>query len=171
MVNTINKPTLQARCKAARAGVTKYFGSAASVALRGKAWKPTDIDAALAAAIADGDTTDTAKAAWRSAVTQGQASRAVALVLLAGLKALVLATYGSDPKVLGDFGFEVPKPHGKVPAAEKAAAVAKAKATKKQLGPTGTKQRKKAAKATAATPATTTPAELATSPVTTPPKS
>ena len=165
-MNTVNKPTLQARCKAARAGVTKYFAGATQVTLRGKAWKPTDIDAALAAAIADGDATDTAKAAWRSAVTQGKASRSGALLLLAALKALVLATYGGDPKVLGDFGFEVPKPHGKVPAAEKAAAVAKTKATKAALGPTGTKQRKQAAKKAAATPPTTTPAAPATSPAT-----
>jgi hypothetical protein len=166
-LNNVNKPTLQARCKAARAGVTKYFGSATSVTLRGKAWKPTDIDAALAAAIADGDTTDAAKAAWRSAVTTGKASRAVAVALLAALRALVLATYGDDPKVLGDFAFAVPKGHGKVPAAGKAAAVQKTKATKERLGPTGKKQRKKAAKA--ATP--TTPAAPATSPATTPTKS
>lgn len=143
-LNSLNKPTLQARCKAARTGVTKYFASATSVSLRGKAWKPTDIDAALAAAIADGDATDAAKAAWRSAVTTGKASRALAVALLAALKALVLATYGDDPKVLGDFAFEVPKGHGTVPAAEKAAA---------------------------ATPATTTPAATAMSPATTPPKS
>jgi hypothetical protein len=163
-LKNVNKPTLQARCKTARSGVTKYFGSAASVALRGKAWKPTDIDTALAAAIADGDATDAAKAAWRSAVTQGKASRAIAVALLAALKALVLATYGSDPKVFADFGFEVPKAHGKVPAAEKAAAVQKTKATKKLLGPTGKKQRKQATKAAAETPATTTPATTATSP-------
>ncbi|HEX8790152.1 MAG TPA: hypothetical protein VF765_04320 [Polyangiaceae bacterium] len=161
-MNNLNKPTLQARCKAARAGVTKYFGSATQVTLRGKAWKPTDIDAALAAAIADGDATDAAKAAWRSAVTTGNASRAVAVALLAALKALVLATYGDDPKVLGDFAFEVPKGHGTVTAAEKAAAVDKTKATKKLLGPTGTKQRKKAAKQAAATSPATTPAAPAT---------
>ena len=72
--------------------------------------------------IADGDTTDAAKAAWRSAVTQGTASRAVALALLAALKALVLSTYARDPKVFGDFGFEIPELPGKVPAAEKAVA-------------------------------------------------
>jgi hypothetical protein len=162
-MNNVNKQTLQARCKAARAGVTKYFGGATQVTLRGKAWKPTDIDAALVAAIADGDTTDAAKAAWRSAVTTGKASRALAVALLAALKALVLAIYGDDPKVLGDFGFEVPKGHGKVPAAEKAAAVAKTKATKERLGPTGKKQRKDAAKKAATTP-TTTPSAPATSP-------
>jgi len=158
-----NKPTLQARCTAARAGVTKYFGSAASVTLRGKAWKPADIDTALGAAIADGNTTDTAKAAWQSAVATGKASRVVALAILAALKALVLATYGDDPKVLGDFAFEPPKPH-KVPAATKAAAVVKTKATKQQLGPTGKVQRKKAAKSGAATPAATTPEAPAPSP-------
>ncbi len=163
-MNNLNKPTLQARCKAARSGVTKYFGGATQVTLRGKAWKPTDIDAALAAAIGDGDATDAAKAAWRSAVTTGKASRAVAVALLAALKALVLATYGDDPKVLGDFAFAVPKGHGKVRAAEKAAAVAKIQATKTRLGPTGKKQRKKAAKQAAATPPATTPAAPATAP-------
>lgn len=167
MSNTPNRPTLQARCTAARAGVTKYFGSAASVTLRGKAWKPADIDTALEAAIADGNTTDTAKAAWQSAVANGKASRQVALTLLAALRALILATYGDDPKVLADFAFEAPKPHGgTVTAAEKAAAVEKTKATKKRLGPTGTKQRKKAAKQAAATSPATTPEAPAASPTT-----
>ncbi|HEX8792520.1 MAG TPA: hypothetical protein VF765_16345 [Polyangiaceae bacterium] len=79
------------------------------------------------------------------------------MALLAAIKALVLATYGSDPKVLGDFGFEVPKAHGKVPAEEKAAAVKKTRATKQLLGPTGKKQRKKAAKQAVATAPASTP--------------
>jgi hypothetical protein len=170
MPNEPNKPTLQSRCSTARAGVTKYFGSAATVTLRGESWKPADIDTALAAAIADGNATDQAKGAWRSAVVSGKASRSVALTLLGALKALVLATYGDDPKVLTDFGFGVPKPH-KVPAAKKAAAVAKTQATKKLLGPTGKAQRKKAAKAAAVTPATTTPEATGPSPATTAPKS
>jgi len=137
-----NKPTTQARCSKAIAGVVKHFANDTTVPLRGVTWKPADIDAALKAAIDAANTADVAKAAWQKTVKTGSVDKAKALALLAALKAYLVATKGSDAvDLLADFGFAPPKPR-KVTVKTKAAAVQKTAATRALRHTMGTKQRK-----------------------------
>ncbi|MDP9002657.1 MAG: hypothetical protein M3O46_21415 [Myxococcota bacterium] len=159
-----NRPTTQARCSKAIAGADKHFASVTTVSLRGIAWKPADIDAALHAAIDAGNTADTAKATWQQAVKAGTAARTRALALLSALKAYLVATKGSDAvDLLADFGFAPPKPK-KVTVKTKAAAVQKTAVTRVLRHTMGKKQRK-LVKGPNPPPATTVSTQPGPSPV------
>ena len=163
MSNQPDKPTTQARCSKAMAGVARHFANVATVNLHGVAWKPADIDATLKAAIDSANTVDPAKASWQLAVNKGSASKAKALALLAALKAYLIATNGSGAvDLLADFGFVPPKPR-KVAAKTKAAAVDKTAATRALRHTMGSKQ-KKQVKATTATPSPQPATTAATQP-------
>jgi hypothetical protein len=159
-----NKPTLQARCTKAIAGVAKHFANVPTVGpLKGVAWKPVDIDATLQAAIDAANTADIAKAAWQKTVKDGSAAKTKALALLAALKAYLAAISPSDAvDLLADFGFSPPKPR-KVPVKTKAAAAQKVVATRGLRHTMGKKQRKqvKATSPQPATPVSTQPASPA----------
>jgi len=129
--------------------------------------QPTAV-AALQAYIDASDAVTLAEAAFHEAVAKQDAAFAAANGTYLGVKAYALATYVKQPTVLGTFGLQVPV--RKVPdAATKAAAVAKAKATRLLRGTTSKKQ-KALIKAPAA-PAPAAPAPAATSSATTTPKS
>ena len=159
-----NKPTMQARCSKAIAGVAKHIANATTVGpLRGIAWKSADIDATLQAAIDAANTADIAKATWQKTVKTGSAAKVKALTLLAALKAYLAATNPSDAvDLLADFGFSLPKPR-KVPVKTKAAAAQKLVATRVLRHTMGKKQRKqvKGTNPQPATPVSTQPASPA----------
>jgi hypothetical protein len=150
----IAKPTRSDRNRTMIAGMQKHLSGTPTITLDGKpftlaaAIKPLqdEIDAAGQTLVAEGT--------YHDAVAAEQATVTVGEPVYRALKAFVLNLYKGQADVLGDFGVTVVA--RQVPtAATKAAAAAKAKATRTARG-TGGKRQKAAIKGTVvAAPATT----------------
>ena len=162
MTNTSpNNVTAIALSQKNQAGVTKYFTALPTLMLAGIVTTPTKINAVFQADIDASLALDAAEADVKQKRVAQKAARAAAIAERADLKAYVIATYGEQAvQMLGDFGFDPPKPRGAQTVASKAKAVAQGKATRAARGTKGVKQ-KAAIKGVIATPAAEPPAPAA----------
>jgi hypothetical protein len=130
-VKSPDKNTAQALDQKAIQGVTKYFAKVKNMTIAGTVYTPVALKAVFQAEIDAITALDTSEAQFKQQAADTRTARAKAIVVRAGLRAYILATYGAAAvQVLGDFGMVVPKPLGKRSAQVKADAVTKAQATR-----------------------------------------
>ncbi len=148
-----NHATVVNGLRQAMSGLKKHFGSSPTVLIDGQAQKPDDAIATLQAAIDAIDATTAAETAFHAKVEAQRAALTVARALVRGLEATVRAQLGLSPAIRTDFGFVEKTPKVLTPE-EKAAAVAKGKATRAARGTKGPRAKAKIMGSVPATPAT-----------------
>jgi hypothetical protein len=164
-----NSTTTQARDAQVIVGIQKHLLNTPSLPLAGTAITPADLVKLVQSRIDAAGTTAAASANWHSSVVAEKAVSAKLTPILRGLRQFVLNTFGETSPVLADFGFNAPK-RATLTSDEKAAAAAKALATRKARGTLGKNQRKEikapvpaAAPSPVSTPTTPTPTATAPS--------
>jgi hypothetical protein len=136
-----SKPTRKDLDAKAMAGVDAHLASAGTMSIGGESFTPPALKAVFQADIDASNESDAANTTWRQKVKAANAARVRAAAVRKALKAFLIEQFGPGAlQILEDFGFAVPKPPGPHTAKTKAEAAAKAQ---------GTRQRKKAALATA----------------------
>ena len=155
---TINKATNEKNQRQALVGIDKYLKDGVAIPVLGTSYTPAQIKAAIQADLDAAAATQTAYAAWLTAVQEERTKHATAHGVLVGLKTYLVAAYGkAKVDVFTDFGFTTPKA-ASTPPATLVAGAAKARATRAARHTMGKKQRLaiKAAAAPAPTAATAT---------------
>jgi hypothetical protein len=150
-----NKGARQNRLRKVLAGMGKHFQNVPAMTIAQVVYKVTDLEALFQKDIAASDAADQAKAAWLASVQAEQTSHQQVDPLLAGVKQYVLLTWGHSKDASGtleDFGY-APRKVPTVTPEVKAAATAKAQATRKARGTMGPKQKAKVKGTVAAPPA------------------
>jgi hypothetical protein len=104
------------------------------------------------------------KAAFAAAVAAAHAEIANTAALVSGSRQALKIAFSGQIETLGDFGLKPPKPRTPLTTEQKAAAKAKAEATRKARGTMGAKQKAKITGATAAAAAPAAPAPAAPEP-------
>ncbi|MGA2447557.1 MAG: hypothetical protein ABTD50_02645 [Polyangiaceae bacterium] len=164
-MNKPNKTTTLARDTQVIVGIQKHLQSTASLPLVGSTYAPADLVKLIQSRIDATGQADTTKATWHSTVATNEALNAKLMPVLRALRQYVINVYGATSPVLADFGFAPPKAATRTPE-EKAAAVAKALATREARHTMG-KVQKKTVKGNVTgivvTPTTSTPNNVATS--------
>ena len=136
--NPVNRANIKARNAKIQAGIQKDLATQAQISLAGAAYTPSSLQAVFQADSDAIDAADTARKALQQAVVNEKAAHAKTAVVLSALRSYLLATFGKQAvTVLGDFGFNAPKSTAIKTVATKAAAVAKAKATRAARGTKG----------------------------------
>jgi len=137
----VAKKTMRDRCRMAIAGIDKNLASAPTLSLDGAERTPAEVTQELGDYVEATNKTRAARAAWIDAVRDEEAKLAVARARLAALRTLVAMKYGNDAAAsLGEFGF-APHKRGQKTVETKAAAIAKAAATRKARKTMGPRQR------------------------------
>jgi hypothetical protein len=124
-------------------GFTKHLAPAATLVVKGAPVAQADIVKTLKSRSDARKATDGAESAFHNAVAAERGVLASTKPFVGDVRLAVLVQFGADPNVLADFGVAPRKP-ATLKVADKALAAEKAKATRKQLGTKGTKQKKKA---------------------------
>jgi hypothetical protein len=142
MVTTIKaspgKTNAMSRAENLSEGTTKHFTNASQVlTVGGVSYTVAQISANLQEIVDLRNTTTSAQATAKAAVAAEEAKLPPLLLFLAAYVAYVKATFGNSPTVLGDFGVPTRKARKPPTTEEKAAASAKAKATRKARGTKG----------------------------------
>jgi hypothetical protein len=138
-----SKKTRNDRLRLIASGAQKHFPNA-SLTLAGQTLTTSALEQLLQQDIAATDAADKAHAAWLTAVQAQNASHRALAPVLRALNSYVLAQFGDSVDVgtvLADFGYS-PRKVTKVPVDTKAAAAAKAVATRKARHTMGAKQKK-----------------------------
>lgn len=140
-MSTINRPTTQARDAQIILGLQKDLQHVSSLPLAGTAYTPDELVKLVQSRIDLLNTIAASQATWHSQVVSGQALSAKLTPILRGLRQYVVNAYGETSPVLADFGFTAPKKRTLTPA-QKAAAAARAKATRAARHTMGKLQKK-----------------------------
>lgn len=147
----VSKTTRADRIRKVKAGLVKYY-PAVNLLLGGMTYTPSDLQVFLQKDVDANDASTAARASWLQAVAAARACDASTDPILAAIEHAVQAQYAGSTTasaVMTDFGYA--SPNRKVlTAAEKAAAAAKAKATREARHTMGKRQK---AKVTGETPA------------------
>ncbi len=143
MPNT-NRISKQTRDAQVNAGIQKHLLATSSIPLGGSTYSPADLMKLVQSSIDSAHTVSAAKANWHSAVLSQRALDARLAPLLREFRQYAISVFGATSPALADFGFAPPKQVTRTPE-EKAAAAAKAKATRAARHTAG-KQQKKAVK-------------------------
>jgi hypothetical protein len=138
-------------------GLTKHASSLASLTIAGTPYSTTAFIAALEARIAAAKTTLATRATWQSAVKAELDERAKTKTLVSGLRQTLQLVFAGSIDTLADFGLRPRKPRTPLTPEQKAAAVAKATATRAARHTMGTKQKAKVRGAVPATAPVTAP--------------
>jgi len=150
-----NKGARQNRLRKVLSGMGKHFQNVPSMTIAQVVYKVADLEALFQKDIAASDSADQARAAWVASVQTEHASHQEVDPLLRAVKNYVLLTWGDSKDSSGtleDFGYAPRKVPTVTPEA-KAAATAKAKATRAARGTMGPKQKAKVKGTVAAPPA------------------
>jgi hypothetical protein len=137
----VNSSTTQAHDAQVLVGIQKHLLNTPSLPIAGSTYTPADLEKLVQSRIDSAGTVAAANATWHSTVTAHEALNAKLTPVLRGLRQYVLNAFGETSPVLADFGFSAPKAATKTPE-QKAAAAAKAKATRKARGTLGKIQKK-----------------------------
>jgi hypothetical protein len=151
---TVNRTKTQARDAQVIAGIQKHLPNVSSLALLGTTYTPADLVKLVQSRIDSANGAATTKANWHSTVVADRTLNTNLTPVLRALRQYVINVFGETSPILADFGFSPPKKATRTPE-EKAAAAAKAKATR-GLRHTMGKTQKKAIKAAAPTAAPAT---------------
>ncbi|HZU82221.1 MAG TPA: hypothetical protein VE987_04860 [Polyangiaceae bacterium] len=138
---TVNRTSTQARDAQVIAGIQKHLQNVPSIPLGGSAYTPADLAKLVQSRIDSAATVTAAKAAWHATVVSHEALNTKLTPTVRSLRQYVINVYGATSPVLADFGFAPPKTATRTPE-EKAAAAAKAKATRAARHTAGKKQKK-----------------------------
>ncbi|MDP9036063.1 MAG: hypothetical protein M3O50_14780 [Myxococcota bacterium] len=122
-------------------GVGKHLQSVSSVPLVGSTYTPADLAKLFQSRIDSVAAASAAKATWHSNVVATKALNTRVSPVLRALRQYVINVFGETSPVLADFGFAPPKRTTRTPE-QKAAAAAKAKATRQARHTMGPKQKK-----------------------------
>jgi hypothetical protein len=150
MANTKNRTNQQGKDQQILDGIKKDLQTMSSLSLGGTTYTPASLEALIQSRIDAVNEVTTAKANWQNAAKAYTALNTLATVVVRDLKALVIGAFGSTSPKLADFGFTPRKVTVRTPE-QKAAAAAKAKATRKARNTMGPKA-KLAVKGTVAPP-------------------
>ena len=147
-MNATDKTKTLARDAQVIAGIQKHLNSVPTLPLGGSTYTPADLVKLVQGRIDASGVANTTKATWHSNVLAGRKLNTQVTPVLRALRTYVLNVYGAASPVLADFGFTAPKVTTRTPE-EKAAAAAKAKATRAARHTMG-KNQKKSVKGTVA---------------------
>ena len=150
MANTKNRTNQQGKDQQIIDGIKKDLQTMSSLSLGGATYTPASLEALIQSRIDAVNEVNTAKATWQNAAKAYTALNTLATVVVRDLKALVIGAFGGASPKLADFGFSPRKVTVRTPE-QKAAAAAKAKATRKARNTMGPKA-KLAVKGTVAPP-------------------
>ena len=123
-------------------GTHQFLSTLTSIPVGSQTVTPAQIVQVFEGRIATGKAAVVASDARAAAVKADRDERAKTAPFVHAFKRIVIGMFLQSPDTLGAFGLKPPKV-AKKPAADKAAAAVKAKATKTARGPTGSKQRAK----------------------------
>jgi hypothetical protein len=137
----VNRTNTQAHDAQVIAGIEKHLQTVSSLPLLGSTYTPADLAKLVQSRLDAASTTTTTKANWHSTVAAERALNAKLTPVLRALRQYVINVFGEARPVLADFGFAPSKLTTRTPE-EKAAAVAKAIATRKARHTMGPKQKK-----------------------------
>jgi hypothetical protein len=130
--NELNKTTALATDQKVVQGIGKHFVKVKTVTFAGVSYTPAALKALFQDEIDANNALDGIRAQMKEQVIAIRAIRSKAGAARKGLGAYILATYGANAaQVLEDFGISPPKTPGAKTAEVKAAAAAKAVATRK----------------------------------------
>jgi hypothetical protein len=163
---TINRTKTQARDAQVIAGIGKYLQTVSSLPLLGSTYTPADLVKLVQSRIDSANGANASKATWHSKVVEDKTLNTKLTPVIRALRQHVINVFGEASPVLADFGFTAPKRATRTPE-EKAAAAAKAKATRAARHTMGKKQ-KKDVKGTVPTTAPATAPSPAPAPTPTP---
>ena len=149
-MTTVNRTTTRARDAQVIAGIQKHLQNTPSLPLAGTAYTPADLVKLVQSRIDSVDPVAAAKANWHSTVVANMALNTSLTPVLRALRDYVINVFGAASPVLADFGFAPPKRTTKTPE-QKAAAAAKAKATRAARHTAGKNQKKNVKGAVTAT--------------------
>jgi hypothetical protein len=155
-MSTNNKPNQLVQGAADQSlldGLTKNASTLTSFTIASQAVPTATITQALQDRLKALSASQTARAAWQTAVKAESAERAKTQALVAGVRQALQVMYSGAADTLAEFGLKPRKPRTPLTSVEKAAAAAKAKATRTARGTIGSKQKAKI-KGTVAAPAT-----------------
>ena len=159
-------------------GLNKHSSTLSSLVIGGQSYTTAAVIGLLQGRIATSTSATNAHATWQAAVQADREQQAKTKPFVSGLRKALQVAYAGSIDSLADFGLKAPKPRTPLTPAQKAAAVAKAEATRAARHTMGPKQ-KAAIKGTVpaaapetqpAAPAPTPTAPAPAAPVT-PPKS
>jgi hypothetical protein len=111
-------------------GFTKHADALSALTVGGAPVKVADVIAALKAEIAAENAVAPARAAWEGTVLAARDQRAKTKVALKGVKQSLQLIFAGQVETLADFGLHPPKVRAPLTPQQKAAAAAKAKATR-----------------------------------------
>jgi hypothetical protein len=127
-----------ARAEALSEGTAKHFTNASQeLTIGGVVYTVTQVNANLQEIVDLRTTTTNAQASAKASVAAETTKLPPLLLFLAAYVAYVKAMFGNSPTVLGDFGLPTKKARKPLTPAQKAAASAKAKATRAARGTKG----------------------------------
>lgn len=149
-MTTINRTTNQARDAQVIAGIQKHLQTTPTLPLAGSAYAPADLVKLVQSRIDSANGVAAAKSNWHLTVVADKALTTKLSPVLRALRDYVINVFGSASPVLADFGFAPPKRTTRTPE-EKAAAAAKAKATRAARHTAGKNQKKSVKGAVTAT--------------------
>jgi hypothetical protein len=138
---TTNRTNRQAADQKLLDGVTKHEQAITSLTFGGTSYKPADIIAILQARIASANTTLSTRATWQSAVLADKGELTKTQPIVSGVRQGILLMFAGAVDTLADFGLKPRKAPAVRSPAEKAAASAKAKATREARHTMGSKQK------------------------------
>ncbi|HEY8038669.1 MAG TPA: hypothetical protein VIF15_02705 [Polyangiaceae bacterium] len=144
------KSTKAALAEQLIAGTKKHFANTASLVFDSASYTPAQIEASFQTLVDLRTAVVDAKAATATKVAAEKDGSTAILSLMTAYVAFVKSTFAKSPDVLADFGLKPKKVPTPLTVEEKAAAVAKRKATRASRKTMGSRQ-KKAVKGTVAT--------------------
>jgi hypothetical protein len=137
-----NRVTQQVSDQALIDGLNKHAATLASFSVGGENIKAPDVITSLKADIAAANAVAPAKAAWQVTVQAATSQRAQTGALVAKVKQALLVTFAGQVDALADFGLTPRKARAPLTSEQKAAAAAKARATRAARNTLGTQQKK-----------------------------
>jgi hypothetical protein len=123
-------------------GLTKHADKLSALTVGGAPVKVADVVAALKAEIAAENAVAPAKATWEATVQAAKDQRAKTKTALTGVKQSLQLMFAGQVETLGDFGLKPRKQPAPRTPQQKAASVAKAKATRQARHTMGSVQKK-----------------------------
>jgi hypothetical protein len=142
------------------AGMNKHYSNGPSLTFESATHTPQEIISSLQTLIALRKAVGDAKTAVQLQLVLEKAKVPAILVLMAGLVQFLLLTYSEQPDILADFGLVQKKARTPLTAEQKAAAAAKAKATRLARGTSGSKKAKQAVKGSVVVDTVVTPVKV-----------
>jgi hypothetical protein len=136
-----NRIAVQTSNQALVSGLEKHGAALPTIMVGGVSTKTSDVIAVLLADIAAANAVEPARATWQTAVQEARDQRAKSKPVASGARQYVQMMFAGQIATLADFGLTPGKPRTPLTPEQKAASVAKAKATRAARHTMGTQQK------------------------------